>query len=125
MRNVIEQVKPEVGMGATLTIWTDREAYTIIAVSASGKQITMQKDRTTLLNPVGSDQEDALRFSPGGFVGHTSGVQRHSYEHDATGKIVKASLRKNGRWKVAGHPANSPGMSVQIGKRSEHYDFNF
>ena len=35
---------PEVGMGATQLMWTDRSAGTIIEVSKSGKKLVFQRD---------------------------------------------------------------------------------
>lgn len=35
--------KPEVGKGATILHWTDREAWEVIKVSKSGKEVTIQK----------------------------------------------------------------------------------
>lgn len=39
-----ESIPPRVGLGATLCFPSDRYPYTIVAVSASGKQITIQAD---------------------------------------------------------------------------------
>ncbi len=108
-----------VGDGATVVLYSDRHAYTVVAVSKSGKTITLQRDKATLLNSAGSGEPDALVFEPGGFAGHTSGVQRWAYEEDEDGKTIKASLRKDGRWRVS-----KSGERVKPG-RHEHYDFNF
>lgn len=119
MLKTLDSTHPVVGEGATLIGYSDRQAYTVIAVHGSTR-VTLQRDKVTLLNPVGSGEPDALRFSPGGFVGHTSGVQRYSYEQDPDGVIEKATLRKDGSWRLARENAR-----VLIGQRSEHYDFNF
>lgn len=116
----------KVGDGATFTIYTDSKAGTIIA--RTEKTITWQQDTATLQNGVNSGESDALKFSPGGFVGHTSGNQRYEYEPNPEGQILKFSrrdLRNGGHvWKLCKHPTRSPGNSLSAG-RHEHYDYNF
>ncbi len=110
---------PMVGEGATVHHYSDSAAYTVVAVTA--KTATLQRDKAKLLNAVGSGEPDALGFAPGGFVGHTSGIQRYAYERDPAGGLVRVSLRKNGKWRTAG----GKGEPVTFGVRKEHYDFNF
>lgn len=116
----------EVGDGATYRLHTDCGAGTIIA--RTKKTITWQRDKATLQNGVNSDAPDKLQFSPGGFVGHTSGCQRYEYERDTEGAVMKFSKRqmRDGPsvWKHCGHRTKSPGCVLTAG-RHEHYDFNF
>ncbi len=129
-----------VGDGATLCGYSDRTAYTVIAVTAS--TITLQRDKATLLNGRDSGQPDALTFTAGGFVGHTEGVQRYSYERNTSGHIVKAHIGRKlkkqslpcGEWTKDGQgnlvthklvPSIKAGSSNVIAGRHEHYDFNF
>ena len=114
---------PVVGQGMTESMYSDAHSYTIIAISKSGKQITLQRDKRVLLNGVGSGEADALTFSPGGFVGHTSGIQRWATEPDTEGKVRKAYLNKLGRWRMSGSTGVGCGF-VHPG-RNEHYDHNF
>ncbi len=104
----------EVGDGATVCHYSDRSAYTVIA--RTDKTLTLRRDKVLLMNGVGSGASDALQFAPGGFVGHTSGIQRYAYESDPVGVVVKAHLSKRG-WQVA--------RERMIAGRSEHYDLNF
>lgn len=112
---------PVVGEGANVFGYSDVNAYTVLTVSASGKRCTIQRDTAVLLNGANSGEPDALQFSRGGFVGHTSGTQRYSYAPNADGFVVTVSLRKDGKWRTAG----AHGQRVTFGERSEHYDFNF
>lgn len=116
----------KVGDGATFTLYTDSNAATIIARTAT--TITLQFDKAELLNGFDSGEEDALQFAPGGFVGHTSGRQRWAHERDPEGRIVKVSRRvlRNGavRWVQVGHGTRSPGCSATAGRHHFH-DFNF
>lgn len=113
---------PKVGDGATICFWSDRAACTITAVSASGKTITLREDKATLLNGFASGEADALEFHAGGFCGHTTGTQRYAYEADPNGLTHKATLRKDGAWRLVGHRR---GGFVRIGERDHHHDFNF
>lgn len=116
----------KIGDGATRNGYSDRQAGTIIARTA--KTITWQRDKATLLNGVNSGEADALKFSPGGFCGHTSGRQRWAYESDPNGQVVKLSRRvlRSGEvvWKECGWRTKSPGGTFSAG-RHEYYDYNF
>jgi len=113
---------------ATYTIHTDSVAGRIIAVSKSGNSVTFQEDAAVLLNGPNSGEPDALQFSPGGFVGHTSGKQRWKCEANPNGSRTKFTrrTRKNGEevWKAVGSGTNSPGNILRSG-HNPHYDFNF
>ncbi len=116
----------QVGAGATYCIFTDAKAGTIVA--RTPKTLLWQQDSAELLNGPNSDADDALKFSPGGFVGHTSGKQRYAYQRDENGQVLKFTLRtlKSGKkiWKLKGHGTRSRGCSL-IDGRHEHYDYNF
>lgn len=113
-------MKPEVGMGVSVYHWTDVEPGTIIRVSTSGRQIWFRKDSATLLNGVGSGEPDALTFTPGGFVGHTSGQQRWSITPCEAGHEYSATLRADGTWRLVGSKTR-----VKINERVKYRDFNF
>jgi len=111
-----------IGDGASLRLYTDSHAYTILKVSP--KTIHLQRDAAILMNGPTSGELDALRVHPGGFVAHVSGKQRYNYSPNPKGSIIKATLRKNGQWVQAGHSTTSPGCRVTAGRR-EHYDYNY
>lgn len=114
---------PEVGSFVTHSIWTDANALQVIAVSASGKTIRAQEAKQELLNGANSGEPDALTFTPGGFVGHTSGKQRWKVEPNPEGRILKFTWReKRKRYQLAG--TNGQGNTLRAGA-SPHYDFNF
>ena len=100
------------GDGATTHIGSDASAWTVTAVSPSGKTITIQRDKATL------DPAFKPDFHPGGFWGHVSNShkQTYSYEADPAGVTRKARLTTRG-W-------SSLGMPVSKGRR-EFYDYNF
>lgn len=123
----------KVGDGATLCSYSDREAYTVIEMT--DQTVTLQRDKATLLNGMDSTEPDKLTWSPGGFCGHVSGVQRYKYEPDPQGEIVIARLRPQrrltkfqvgDRWHEASLPIiKTPDNSLVIAGRHEHYDYNF
>lgn len=114
----------EIGMGATVYGWSDTQAWTVIAVSKSGREVTLQRDKATLLNGGNSGEADALKFDVGGFCAHVSGEQRYEIERDPEGITRKFSLRNNGTWRAVGESAKG-GQRAILGKRHEDYDFNF
>ena len=90
----------QVGMGGTLNYWTDNKPVTIIAVSKSGRVVTVQKDR----------------------VVHSADGESQEFQLDPEGSILKFSRRKNGRWIEVGQ---SGGLSLSIGRRHYYYDRSF
>lgn len=114
----------KVGDPATYILYSDRDAGYIVGVLDKGKRVQFQYANATLLNGAGSDHPDKMTFTPGGFCGHTEGDQIYDIVPNPTAPVVEFSLRKNGAWKLAGHPMNSPGCSLVPG-HSHWYDFNF
>jgi hypothetical protein len=108
----VEAPSFEVGDGATVHYGSDACAFTVIAVSASGKTVMIQRDHAKL------DESFRPDFTPGGFCGHVSNVhaQTYTYTRDRTGEIHRARLGLRG-WK-------SNGLRVSAGRR-EMYDYNF
>lgn len=115
------QQTPNIGDGATVYRWSDRQAYTVVKVGKNGKTAYLQRDRATLLNGANSGEPDALVCYPGGFAGHVEGRQRYTYEADPNGQMIRVSLRSDGRWRTAG----PHGEIVKFGVRAEFVDFNF
>lgn len=115
----------KVGDKTTHTLHTDSHAGYIISVSPNGKTLVFGRAEAKLLNGANSGKPDALGFSPGGFVGHTSGAQSWDVaDKPMDGYRDKFTLRKTGKWKIAGANTYSPGNSLNPGHHP-HYDFNF
>lgn len=98
---------PEVGMGATICMWSDRHAGTIVRVSKSGKEIDFQYD-------------EAHRVDKNGI----SESQEYEYKRNPDASILTFTLRKDGRWVMKGEPTHN-GRSLAIGFREKYYDFTF
>jgi len=56
-------ITPKVGDGATLQCWSDRHACTVIAVSESGKRITLQEDTATRTDNNGRSECQSYTFA--------------------------------------------------------------
>jgi hypothetical protein len=117
-------INPQVGDEVTHIRWTDATAGWVKSVSKSGNTVEVEYAQQTLLNGANSGEPDALKVSPGGFVGHTSGVQRWKIERTENTFTQKFTRRSNGRWLVSGQSMKSPGGDLIAGHHP-HYDFNF
>lgn len=100
--------RPEVGMGATILGWTDRHAATVVAVSASGTSVEIQRDR-------------ALRTDDNGL---SESGQTYEFTPDPDAEVITYTLRSNGRWVRRGDEMHK-GSVLLIGSRDEYYDFSF
>lgn len=101
----------EVGDGATVWLWSDAHAYTII--KRTPKTLTLRRCRASLAD--GWKPE----FIPGGFsvICVNDADQRWQYEEDPDGQIVRAYWSDRYGFRVDGCQV-TPG-------RHEHYDYNF
>ncbi len=109
MNRLLETVgppKPEVGMGATTLMWSDRNAGTIVRI-LSPKRVAWKQDKATRTDTNGqSDSQD------------------YTYEYDDSAPEEIFSLRKSGRWVRQGE-SDKNGTGLLIGSRDERYDFGF
>lgn len=105
----------DVGDGATLCLYSDRYACTVISKTA--KTITVQRDKATL------DPNFKPEFISGGFAVHCINQedQRWTYDRDPNGEITRCFWsEKLGRYTTGGD------QSVRISPgRHEFYDYNF
>jgi len=101
-------VMPEVGMGATLLMWSDRMPYTIHKVE--GKKIWASPDNYKRIDDNGPYTES----------------QDYEYSNPNENKPEKWEifrLRKNGRWVKVGQSLKS--TPLHIGKREAYIDPSF
>lgn len=92
---------PKVGDGATELCWTDRHPYTIVAISASGKTVTVRRDVAKRIDSNGMSES-----------------QEYEYSRDPNGSLVKLRQGKDGAWK-------HKGRYFRLGEREEYYDHSF
>lgn len=103
---------PEVGMGATICMWSDRHAVTIIEVSQ--KYLVTQEDTATRAdkNGMSESQEYVYTANPEGSLQY--------WKLDKNGKYRQAYKNQNGRLVFNGHSSH-----LAIGRREEYYDYSF
>lgn len=98
---------PEVGMGVTILMWSDRHAATISWVSENKKFLKIQRDIPTRIS---------------GDIYSESQEYTFAQDKDAAEHVY--SIRKNGMWIHAGESMKN-GQAIRIGDRSEYYDPSF
>lgn len=94
-----QQPTPEVGMGATICLWSDRHACTIVKVTPS--QVHVQADKATRTDKNGMSES-----------------QEYSYERQPSAPVEIFRKTKRGY-------RNKGGSYLSIGVRREYYDFSF
>ena len=106
---------PEVGSAATLTLWSDRHAATVIAVEdVKGKTyVTVQRDNAKMISGSPMDGSADYEYSP-----NPRGA-KHTYRlEDGVPKyVIKNEM--TGRWNLAS------GNGIIFGTRDEYYDPSF
>lgn len=111
------QPEPVIGMGATITGYSDRHAATIIAVEklkGDRFRIVVQQDTATRTDNKGMCESQNYTFTanPNG--------SKSTYQQDGKGRWRQAYLNEaTGRWKMV------DGSGLRIGERDEYYDFSF
>ena len=79
-RMTVGEPAPEVGTPATILMWTDREAGTVVEVNMKKRYIVVQEDRTTVVSSRGL------------------GATEYRYEADPEGSRHYFRKGKDGRW---------------------------
>jgi len=100
-------IVPAIGMPATIAIGSDCYPATVIAISKSGRRITLQ----------------AATATPTADYNYTSN-QVHTFAPNPNGSLTVCSLRKDGRWRPAGCQANS-GYRIHLGAYNSYSDPSF
>ena len=90
--------EPQVGMGATILMWTDRHAATIVKVTKT--QVHVQRDLAKRTDKNGMSES-----------------QTYTYEPDPTAYVEIFRKTK------AGYRATGGGSALRIGDRQEYHDF--
>ncbi len=114
-RGMVVSLVPQVGMGVTITLWTDAHAFEVIAVSKSGHRATLRQLKAE------RDPNWKRDFTPGGFVGHTYNDHelKYKYSSNEQGSIKVIGRRKDGTYNAKGC------RGCRIGSAHEYYDSNF
>lgn len=97
-------ITPEVGMGATLCMWSDQRPCTVLSVS--GKTIVVQEDHATRTDKNGMSEDQTYTYAP-----------------NPDGETLTFTLRKNGRWVQKGSTLEH-GISLSLGHREKYHEFS-
>ena len=97
---------PAVGMGATILMYSDRHAATIVAVGFN--------------NSVQVQEDVSIRTDANGM----SDSQSYRYEPNTKAKVRWFTLRKNGRYVERGS-AMINGIVLMVGERDTYHDYGF
>ncbi len=109
---------PEVGMGATLLHWTDRDAGTVVAVERvkGGTVVTVQEDTAKRSDDGGYFTESqAYAYEP-----NPDGAKHHFRLMDEAPGWVSVEQGPTGRWRKGGR-----GSGVSFGARRSYRDPSF
>jgi hypothetical protein len=114
-RSVIGEPLPEIGMGATMLSWTDRNPATIVTVFSKGKTqyVGVNEDDAVRTDSNGYSESQTYEFSfnPHVFIQYyrktSKGTWEGCYINPETGRFVKG----NG--------------SLSIGQRGKYWDPSF
>lgn len=100
MSGTVGAPEPAVGMGATILMWTDRHAATIVKVTRT--QVHVQRDTATRVDDNGQSEVQDYIFTP-----------------DTKAPVEVFRKTKTG-YRMAGG-----GSSLRIGERDEYHDYSF
>jgi hypothetical protein len=105
MAGITQEKAPEVGMGATLPIGSDRYAATVVEVSKSGKRVVLQYDTVTVLpsSPL---------------------CESYSFETNPNGVRMTFTLRRDGYWTRLGQSGRNAQIA-HLGHRRHYRDPSF
>jgi hypothetical protein len=98
-----QSTKPEVGMGATVILWSDRKAATIIEVSKTAHRVVVQFDTATRVDSNGM-----------------SDAQSYTYEPNPEGGVETYSRRRDGSYRVVGGQGR-----LLLNVRDAYHDYSF
>lgn len=106
---------PQIGMGATLCMYSDRHAGTVISFDRQKKIIVIQRDEAIRTDKYGMSDMQEYEYKPnpnGGMYTFKFGKDNRWHEYvtnQSTGRLNKAK----------------GGCGLILGERDEYYDFSF
>ena len=111
-----EQIVPEVGMGVTICMWSDRYAATVIEVKTNRKgivkEIIIQHDISVRVDNNGMSESQRYEYAP-----NPEGLKD-------TARLLKGGWKiLEGKDEVTGK--NLYGSALWIGKRAHYHDYSF
>jgi hypothetical protein len=114
MNRIMESAKPahpEVGMGATITMYSDRYPATIVGV-----ELFKSGPNKGTASVIRVQEDDAVRTDKNGM----SEDQDYDYTPNTNNPIITFTRRKNGSFTEKGRTSG-----LIVGRRDKYYDFSF
>lgn len=116
---------PEVGMGATELLWSDRHPYTITAISPKGNEFVVQEDKAVRTDRNGMSDSQSYEYSP-----NPDGPKRlvRFCPGDETWRIVEdlpELLRLDVDNAIGKRRGRARGHTVLVGHRSRYHYYSF
>ena len=106
------QPEPTVGMGATILMWTDRKAGTVVDVMDN--IIAVQEDTAKRVDDNGMSESQEYEYTPNPDAPNTW------FRREKAGNWVEVFVnRKTNRWNKGG------GRGLRLGERRQYRDFSF
>ncbi len=102
IQNQTRSLTPEVGMGVTELMYSDRHPYTVTRI-LTDKRIMVRADIATRIDKNGYCED-----------------QEYRYEDNPQAPEITLFLNKFGRWKRL---CDAQGSTYLVGRREEYYDF--
>jgi hypothetical protein len=99
----VADIAPIVGMGVTISWWSDCRPGTIIDITHKGNRLIIQEDT-------------AIRIDNNGM----SESQEYIYEYNLNGSIYVGTLRKDGYYRIA-----KSSCAITLGYRRKFHDYSF
>jgi hypothetical protein len=111
-RSVIGEPTPDVGMGATILMWSDRHAGTITMIKGDIIEVTEDDYKPISGSILNGDVKWEFTYNPNGRTSY--------FRKSKTGLWENVVFNKEtGRWK------KSNGQGLIIGRREKYYDPHF
>lgn len=112
MTNGRTSIEPEIGMGATVAMWSDRRACTVIAWN--GETLTVQEDTSIRTDNNGMSDAQSYRYEK-----NELGA-RHHFRRDKHGKWQELSTSQTGRLVMV-----KGGHGLILNARMTFHDYSF
>jgi len=106
------QPNPEIGQGATILLWSDRHAATVVDIIDN--IIGVRRDAAKRIDNNGLSESQEYEYTPNRQAGITW------FRREKAGKWVEVFVnRETNRWNKGG------GSGLRLGERQEYRDFSF
>lgn len=105
--------EPEVGMGATILMWTDRQPATVVEVNHKKRYIVVQEDNAKRIDTDGMSESQEYEYSP------NPEASRQIYRKMKDGRWVRHYVNPDTNRLV------KDGTALMLGRREKYHDYSF